>query len=248
LAEIVANSVLPSYKEALTVITEDGETLVAELAKPEGKNPVATLVLVHPLPTHGGSSDSHLYKKMAWRLPELSNLAILRFNTRGTTSSLGTSSGAFDSSNKEGLDLKAIVEKAVHLTNQPPWVIGWSFGTDVILRNARQLNIAGVILLSPPLRYTKEEELISWSDFDKPMYALIPELDDYLKPVEAKIRFSNLPNLNLVPIAGAKHLWIGETQVRVVLNSITKFITGLNQDLPVEYSGPMTRHNDLAKN
>lgn len=248
MAEIVANSVLPSHKETLTVITEDGETLVAELAQPEGKDPAATLVLVHPLPTHGGSSDSHLYKKMAWRLPALSNLAILRFNTRGTTSSLGTSSGEFDSSNKEGLDLKAVVEKAVHLTNQPPWVIGWSFGTDVILRNARQLNIAGVILLSPPLRYTKEEELISWSDFDKPMYALIPELDDYLKPTEAKIRFSNLPNLNLVPISGAKHLWIGETQVRVVLNSITKFITGLNQDLPVEYSGPMTRHNDLAKN
>lgn len=248
MSEIVANSVLPSHKEAFTVVTEDGETLVAEIAGPESKSPAATLVLVHPLPTHGGSSDSHIYKKMAWRLPALSNLAILRFNTRGTTSSLGSSSGEFDASNKEGLDLKAVVKKAWELTNQPPWLIGWSFGTDVILRNARTLNIAGIILLSPPLRFTTEAELIGWSDFDKPMYALIPELDDYLKPADAKIRFSSLPNLNLVPVTGGKHLWIGESQVRVVLNSIVKFITGNDEDLPIEYSGPMTRHNDLAAN
>lgn len=248
MAEIVANSVLPSQKELFTVVSEDGENLVAELAWPVGKNPAATLVLVHPLPTHGGSSDSHIYKKMAWRLPALSNLAILRFNTRGTTSSLGTSSGEFDSSNKEGLDLKAVVEKAWELTNQTPWLIGWSFGTDVILRNARKLNIAGVILLAPPLRYTKEEDLIRWSDFDKPIYALIPELDDFLKPAEAKIRFSILPKLNLVPVTGGKHLWVGESQVRVVLNSVVKFITGKNEDLPVKYDGPMTRHNDLAAN
>ena len=243
--EIVANSVLPSIKEPFSVVTEDGESLVAEIAWPEDKNPKATLVLVHPLPTHGGSSDSHIYRKMAWRLPALADLAVVRFNTRGTTSSLGTSTGVFDASTNEGLDLKAIVDKSIALTNQKPWLIGWSFGTDVILRNARNLNIAGVILLSPPLRYTSPEELITWKDFEQPLHALIPEFDDYLKPAEAKIRFADLPNLNLIAVSGAKHLWIGENSVRVVLNQVVSLVFKKQRQLPVEFQGPMTRHDDL---
>jgi uncharacterized protein len=245
LAEIVANSVLPSFKESFSVVTDDGQTLVAEIAWPENKKPKTTLVLVHPLPTHGGSSDSHIYKKMAWRLPALAELAVVRFNTRGTTSTLGTSTGTFDASNKEGLDLKAIVNKSIALTNQSPWVIGWSFGTDVILRNARNLDIAGVILLSPPLRFTTETELATWQDFDHPMHALIPEFDDYLKPPEAIERFKNLENLDVIPIAGAKHLWIGETAVRIVLNKIVSLIMKENIELPTVFEGPMTRHDDL---
>lgn len=246
--QIVSNSVLPAIRESINLTTEDGQTLVAEIAWPENKKPIATLVLAHPLPTHGGSSDSHVYRKMSWRLPALSNFAIFRFNTRGTTSSLGTSSGEFDASNKEGLDLKAAVSKATELTGQAPWLVGWSFGTDVILRNARNLNIAGVILLSPPLRYTTESELALWSNFDKPMFALIPEFDDYLKPDQAKLRFSSLPNLKLISAAGAKHLWIGEGQVRFALNNIVKIITGNSTQLPEEFAGPMTRHNDLKTN
>lgn len=245
LTEIVSNSVLPAIREGFNLITEDGQTLVAEIAWPEDKKPVATLVLVHPLPTHGGSSDSHIYRKMSWRFPALSKFAIIRFNTRGTSSSLGTSSGEFDASKKEGLDVKAAVNKAIELTGQAPWLVGWSFGTDVILRNARELNISGVILLSPPLRYTSEEELAAWANFDKPVFALVPEFDDYLKPDEARVKFSSVPNLQIIAAQGAKHLWIGETQVRFVLNHIAKIISGKQSDLPGEFAGPMTRHNDL---
>ena len=58
--------------------------------------PVATLVCLHPLPTHGGMMDSHVFRKAACRLPALADLAVLRFNTRGTSSVRGTSEGAFD--------------------------------------------------------------------------------------------------------------------------------------------------------
>ncbi|MGA0078933.1 MAG: alpha/beta hydrolase, partial [Candidatus Nanopelagicales bacterium] len=64
--KIVSNSVLPAIRERLTLSTDDGQTLVGEIAWPENKNPAATLVLVHPLPTHGGSSDSHVYRKISW--------------------------------------------------------------------------------------------------------------------------------------------------------------------------------------
>ena len=60
------------------------------------RDPVATLVTLHPLPTAGGFMDSHILRKAAARLPALADLAVLRFNTRGTTSPRGTSEGAFD--------------------------------------------------------------------------------------------------------------------------------------------------------
>ena len=56
---------------------------------------MATLVCLHPLPTHGGMMDSHVFRKAAWRLPALAGLAVLRFNTRGTSSVRGASEGSF---------------------------------------------------------------------------------------------------------------------------------------------------------
>ena len=38
-----------------------------------------------------------------------------------------------------------------------PYVVGWSFGTDVTLRHAFDKDLSGVILLSPPLRFTTED-------------------------------------------------------------------------------------------
>ncbi|MEY3972295.1 MAG: hypothetical protein RLY84_688, partial [Actinomycetota bacterium] len=80
--EILSNTELPSVRENIEMHTKDGQTLVGELALPVGKEPVATLITLHPLPTHGGFMDSHLLRKMANRLPELLSLAVLRFNTR----------------------------------------------------------------------------------------------------------------------------------------------------------------------
>ncbi len=79
--EIRAATELPAIREEITLHTEDGQTLVGELAMPVGMNPVATLITLHPLPTHGGFMDSHLYRKAATRLPALINVAVLRFNT-----------------------------------------------------------------------------------------------------------------------------------------------------------------------
>ena len=126
---IAANSVLPAIREPLTLRTADGLELVGELALPETVAPAATIVCVHPLPTHGGMMDSHLFRKAAWRLPALADLAVLRFNTRGTTSAAGTSQGQFDASTAEGLDLEAAVDLATDRGLPDIWLVGWSFGT-----------------------------------------------------------------------------------------------------------------------
>src|SRR5919108_3009429 len=93
---IRANSVLPARREPITLHTADGLDLVGELALPLDRDPVATIVCLHPLPTHGGMMDSHVFRKAAFRLPALAGVAVLRFNTRGTESVQGRSQGEFD--------------------------------------------------------------------------------------------------------------------------------------------------------
>ena len=151
---IVANSVLPARREPLRLHTSDGLALVGELALPMVNPPVGVIVTVHPLPTHGGMMDSHVLRKMAWRLPALADVAVLRFNTRGTTSAAGTSEGAFDEARGEGLDLAAAIAEVRRRGLPDPWLVGWSFGTDVILRHGNVDGVAGAVLLSPPLRFT----------------------------------------------------------------------------------------------
>ncbi|MFD0891953.1 alpha/beta hydrolase, partial [Streptosporangium algeriense] len=65
--EIRSSTVLPARREPIELHTGDGLRLVGELALPPGRPPVATLVCLHPLPTHGGMMDSHLYRKAASR-------------------------------------------------------------------------------------------------------------------------------------------------------------------------------------
>ena len=94
--EIRSNTELPVRRESLTLHTSDGLELVAEWALPVSKPPAAAVVTFHPLPTAGGFMDSHVLRKASNRLPALADIAVLRFNTRGTASPHGTSEGAFD--------------------------------------------------------------------------------------------------------------------------------------------------------
>lgn len=245
MTEIVANSVLPAHRKTINLVTSDGENLVGEIASPIDEKAVATLITVHPLPTHGGNTDSHLYRKMSWRLPALAGINVLRFNTRGTCSKLGTSTGSFDSSNNEGKDLLAAIKYVKDNNLAKPFVVGWSFGTDVTLRHSFDQDLSGVILLSPPLRFTSQEELSKWKNVKFPVIALVPEFDDYLKPAEAKQRFSVAPNIEILPKEGAKHLWVGENSVQVVLNEIVKLIAPDKVPLPTSWDGPMEKWNDI---
>ncbi len=245
MAEIVANSVLPARREALTLQTSDGLSLVGELALPEEGAPSATIVCVHPLPTHGGMMDSHVLRKMAWRLPALANIAILRFNTRGTSSVGGTSEGEFDEGRSEGLDLRAAIDEVVARGLPDPWLVGWSFGTDVILKHGDVDPVIGAVLLSPPLRFSTLDDLTAWNTAGRRVVALVPEFDDYLRPEAAAERFSVIDRAEVRGVDGAKHLWVGERFVKVVLNEIVSVVAPDRTPLPTEWDGPMERWSDL---
>ena len=223
---------LPSRREPLTLVTEDGLKLVAELAMPLDREPVATLIMLHPLPTHGGFMDSHIYRKAANRLPAMADLAVLRFNTRGTQSPHGQSEGEFGHGVTEEADVRAAVKFAVQRGLPNLWVVGWSFGTELALKYAIDEPVLGAILLSPPLHRTTDAELERWAHSDKKLVALIPEFDDYLTPNQAEQRFAMIPNIELIGVDGAKHLWVGEAATKRVLDEIVRVVNPAKFPLP----------------
>jgi len=67
---------------------------------------------------------------------------------------------------------------------------------------------------------------------------LVPELDDYLRPDEARRRFARVRNAEVIGVDGAKHLWVGESSVRRVLDEIVGHVRpGFPLPLPTTWSG-----------
>ena len=227
---------LPSIREEITLHTADGLNLVGELALPVGKDPIATILTLHPLPTHGGFMDSHILRKLANRLPALTGIAVLRFNTRGTTSPRGTSEGEFDGGAAERFDLDAALQFLESRGLSNIWLLGWSFGTEVALKHGFNKKVRGAILLSPPLHRTSEDELRNWNGTNKPVFALVPEFDDYLVPEAAIERFKPLSSAQIVAIEGAKHLWVGENATKSVIDEVVKVVAPQFYPLPSSYS------------
>lgn len=246
MAEIVSNSVLPAKRESITIQTSDGLELVGELAMPIGGEPVATLLLLHPNPMAEGMMDSHLFRKAAWRLPALSNVAILRWNTRGTCSAAGRSQGQFDEGHSEGLDLMAALEFAKSRDLPNIWLVGWSFGTDVLLMHGDVDPVQGGILLSPPLKWSTPNDLEKWARSGRSLTALVPELDEFLQPEQARERFAIVPQCEVVAIPNCKHLWVGEKFVRIAWQEILKRVLPNNPELDWTWDGPMQKWDDLT--
>jgi alpha/beta superfamily hydrolase len=229
------SSVFDAKRTPFHVLTEDGIDLIGEVASPLGSSKGAILCL-HPLPTAGGMMDSHVYKKAANRLPAMSGITVIRFNTRGTTSEAGSSTGQFDNGVSERFDVEAMLRYCFDtLKLENVWVTGWSFGTDLALQHAKDPRHKGLILLSPPLRTTNDAQLEYWNTDPRPVTALVPELDDYLKPAQARERFAIVPKLKVIAVDEAKHLWLGEPAVHRVLSEIASIVTGVPTRLPLEF-------------
>ena len=234
--EIRGGVELPAVREQIELHTADGLTLVGELATPVSRAPVATLVTLHPLPTHGGFMDSHILRKAAGRLPALADLAVLRFNTRGTTSPRGTSGGSFGDGLDERLDVAAAMAFVAERGLPDPWLLGWSFGTELAIKYGLEHPVRGAILLSPPLHRASDAELAAWAGRDARLVAVIPEFDDYLRPEEARERFASVPDTRLIAVEGGKHLWVGESATRRVLDEIVAVVNPAAAPLPTEWT------------
>ena len=234
MVEISSNTVLRSRREDIELHTADGLTLYGELALPRDREPRATLVTLHPLPTAGGFMESHILRKAANRLPELADIAVLRFNTRGTSSPRGTSEGEFGEGVSEEQDVAAAMTFVEDRSLPNPWLLGWSFGTELALKYGLAHDITGAILLSPPLHRATAAEVAAWQDATPELIALIPEFDDFLRPREAAERFACVPRMTLIPVEGGRHLWVGEKQTRRVLDEVVAAVGTAATPLPTE--------------
>jgi alpha/beta superfamily hydrolase len=235
MSEITASTILPARREPITLETADGLTLVGELALPASRSPAGTLICLHPLPTQGGMMDSHVLRKASYRLPALADLAVLRFNTRGTTSERGTSEGRFGAGEAERYDVAAAIGFCADRDLPDLWLVGWSFGTELALRWGIDPDVTGAILLSPPLKRAGDADLDAWARSGKPLLALVPEHDDYLQPDQARERFGRVPQAEVIGVPDAKHLWVGERYVRIVLNEIVRRVNPPAWPLPTEW-------------
>ena len=228
------STVLPATRTPFTVTTDDGQTLVGEVSTPLS-DATSAILCCHPNPTGGGMMDSHIYKKAANRLPAMAGITVVRFNTRGTSSEAGTSTGTYDHGRAERYDVEAMIRYCFDvLSIKDLWVVGWSFGTSIAISHARDRRIRGLILLSPTLLDIVDGDLEFWASDGRPIIALIPEHDDYLKPDQAQLRFSVIPQAKIIPVAGAKHLWVGEPMVHRVLSEITAVVAPQRLPLPTE--------------
>ncbi len=237
--QVRAYSVLPAKRRPLTLHTVDGLRLVGELSVPADDDPVATIVCLHPLPTAGGMMDSHVLRKAAYRLPALARVAVLRFNTRGTSSPAGTSEGVFDDGRAEGLDVAAAVAAATGAGLPDPWLLGWSFGTELALVHGLLPRVAGAVLLSPPLRAPARLALPSWAADGRPLVAVVPEFDDTLRPNAAREAFAQVPQARVVGVDGARHLWVGAAER--ALGEVVGAVLGPGAvPLPRVWDGPMS--------
>jgi alpha/beta superfamily hydrolase len=230
--DIRANTVLPARRRHVTLHTADGLALHGALALPEHAAPQATLVCLHPLPTHGGSIDSHLLRKADWRLPALARIAVLRFNTRGTAGSEGT----FDGGDAERYDVAAALDLVEAEDLPRPWLMGWSFGSELALMyGADDPTVVGAILLAPPLKRAGDAELDKWAAAGKPLVAVVPEHDDYLQPPEARERFARVPQAELVVVERSKHLFVGFAEE--VLDVVAEHLVPGSAPLPTTWEG-----------
>jgi uncharacterized protein len=238
MTEIRASTILPAIRKPVTIRTGDGLELVGELAVPERADPVATLICLHPLPTAGGMMDSHLLRKASYRLPALADLAVFRFNTRGTASERGTSQGEFGEGETERHDVEAAIGYCVAAGLARLWLLGWSFGTELALKWGNVAPVEGAILISPALHRAADADLDAWAASGRPLVALVPELDDYLRPDEARARFARVPQAEVIAAEKAKHLWVGEPYVRIVLNEIVRAVNPAAWPLPTDWKDP----------
>ena len=197
---------------------------------------LATLVCLHPLPTQGGFMDSHLIKKASFRLPALAGLAVLRFNTRGTASPQGTSQGEFDEGDGEKFDVAAALDLCEAEDLPSIWLLGWSFGTDLALKYGCDPSVVGAVLIRPPLRFSEPDDLRQWAESGKPLTALVPEHDDFLRPAQARERFAAVPQAEVVAVEDAKHLLVGFTER--VLDEVVRRVNPSACPLPTTYEEP----------
>jgi hypothetical protein len=189
----------------------------AELSLPiDAQSAVALVCVAEP--------DHPLLRTAAWRLPALAGLAVLRVHDARDV----------------GDAVSLVRERGLGAC----WLAGWSFGADAALRHG-DLAVTGAVALSPSLREVDATHLAAWAGGARQVVALVAELDDHLRPEEARMRFEAVPQVEVVVLDWARHDWEGETE-RVLDEVVRRVAPGVDLPLATEWDGPVASSGDVT--
>ena len=167
--------------------------------------------------------DSHVIRKASLRLPALADIAVLRFNTRGTSSPHGTQRGRLRRGARRAVRRRRRDRGWRRELGAPPLVAARL----VVRHRPRAASTDAsrawtrVVLLSPPLAlHLRRRARRRGRSVGIPMTVLVPELDDFLRPDEARQRFAVVPQAEVVGVDG-RQAPVGGGEVRpAVLDAV----------------------------
>src|SRR5262245_14177198 len=188
--------------EPCTVVTSDGLTLEAELARPAG-TPRTAMVLCHPHPQYGGTMRSIVIGALFDALPRVGVLC-LRFNFRGVEGS----GGVHDEGRGELLDASAAIDVlAGEVADDLPLVLaGWSFGGDIALGTVVE-RLDAWLAIAPPLRIVRDFSPAARDA--RPKLLLLAEHDEFRSPSTVVEETASWIATESAIVRGASHFFVG---------------------------------------
>ena len=171
--------------------------------KPENIDQSTIAVICHPHPLFGGTMHNKVVYTVARAFKDM-GIPTMRFNFRG----VGLSTGSYDAGIGETEDLIAILTWLKHVyPDHRIWLAGFSFGSYVAARAAKQWCIEQLILIGPPVQNFNFKELLP---FDCPWLVIQGDADEVVLPEAV---FSWLDSLAkpplLIRMQGASHFFHG---------------------------------------
>ena len=200
-----------------------GLTFEGVVAQPDADGgPWPGVVICHPHPLHGGSMHNNVVLALALGLAQ-EGFVTLRFNFRGVGDSEGVH-GQGESEHEEVLGALDLV-KAWPDTQGKTGLVGYSFGSGVILRHEALYQEAdAVALVSPGLRYVTDSPLKS-----EKLPAMIVA-GDRDRLVDQELLAAELKTFRQEPesrvFEGVDHFWYGHEE-----RLVTEVVRFFNQQL-----------------
>jgi alpha/beta superfamily hydrolase len=155
-------------------------------------------LIAHPHPLMGGTKDNKVVTTLARTFFSLGYVA-LRPNFRG----VGASAGTHDEGRGETADLIAVARYAQNQYGQLPLTCaGFSFGSFVQTRVAKELNPEQLVLVAPAVNRFPTETVVAGT------LVIHGEVDDVV-PLKAVFDWARPQNLAVVVVPGGEHFFHG---------------------------------------
>lgn len=206
----------PVQSERLTFPGPVGP-LEAILERPRDVDPLATVVVCHPHPQHGGTLHNKVTHTLARAFVDQA-YAALRFNFRGTEASQGD----YDAGVGEVDDvLAAAGYLAARFIDLPQWLAGFSFGAAMAIKAAQRQSFAGLVSVAPAV----ERFAVDASSPPGCPWLMVQGNVDELVDVDATLTWCSTlePGPELVVLDGVGHFFHGRLiELRAL---VSEFVT-----------------------